>query len=128
MRLILDEGLSPGIGRALNSEGLHVAMHPRDFGGLGAPDREVLARRLERDLVPVTVNARDFRALVAAQDLPPGLIVLPSVGRARSVALLRTAIDSLSKRGDPMDVMVNHVLEVTADTELTLYPISTQER
>ena len=103
-------------------------MHPRDFGGLGAPDREVLARCLERDLVLVTENARDFRALVAAQDLHPGLIVLPSVGRARSEALLRTAIDFLSKRGDPMDVMVNHVLEVTADTELTLYPISTQER
>ncbi|MCY4394547.1 MAG: DUF5615 family PIN-like protein [Rhodospirillaceae bacterium] len=128
MRRFLDECLSPGIGRALNSEGLHVAMHPRDFGGLGAPDREVPARCLERDLVPVTENARDFRTLVAAQNLHPGLIVLPSVGRARSEALLRAAIDFLSKRGDPMDVMVNRVLEVTADTELTLYPISTQER
>ena len=53
----------------------------------------------------------------------------PGIGRAlNSEGILRTAIGFLSKRGDPLDVMVNHVLEVTADTELTLYPISTQER
>lgn len=103
-------------------------MHPRDFGGLGAPDRAVLARCLERDLVLVTENARDFRALVATRDLHPGLIVLPCVGRARSEALLRAAIDFLYERGDPMDVMVNHVLEVGAEAEMTLYPMPTQER
>ena len=124
MRLFLDECLSPGIGRALNAEGTHVAMHPRDFGGLGEPDRKVLARCVERDLVLVTENARDFRALIAGQDLHPGLIVLPCVGRARSEALLRTAIDFLSEHGDPMDVMVNHVLEVSREAEMTLYPLS----
>ena len=112
MRLFLDECLSPAIGRALNAEGAHAVTHPRDVGGLGAPDREVLARCVGLDLVLVTANARDFRALVAAEDIHPGLIVLPSVGRARSETLLRDAIDFLSARGDPMGVMVNHVLEV----------------
>lgn len=90
MRLFLDECLSPKIAQALNSEGIHVALHPRDFGGLGASDRHVLARCVEQDLVLVTANARDFRALVATRDVHPGLVILPSVGRetrSRSCAM-----------------------------------------
>ena len=123
MRLFLDECLSPAIARVLNAEGFHVALHPRDFGGLGASDHEVLKRCTEHDLVLVTENACDFRALVATQAIHPGLIVLPCVGRARSEALLRAAIDFLSERGDPMDVMVNHVLEVSTDLAMQLYPL-----
>ena len=103
-------------------------MHPRDFGGLGAPDREVLKRCTEHDLVLVTENARDFRALIATQTIHPGLIVLPCVGRTRSEGLLRAAIDFLSERGDPMDVMVNHVLEVSTEQALQLYPLSDWKR
>ena len=128
MRLFLDECLSPRIGQALNAEGAYLAVHPRDFGGLGASDREVLVRCVERDLVLVTENAQDFRALVAAEDVHPGLIVLPCVGRARSEALLRAAIGFLSDHGDPMDVMVNHVLEVSAEGQMTLYPLPARER
>ena len=128
MRLFIDECLSPGIARALNAEGSHVVMHPRDFGGRGAPDREVLARCVERDHVLVTANARDFRALVAAEAVHPGPIVLPCVGRARSEALLRAAIAFLRERGDPMDVMVNRVLEVSEGAVVTLYPLPNRER
>ena len=71
MRLFLDECLSPKIAQALNAEGIHVALHPRDFGGLGASDHHVLARCVKQDLVFGTVNARDFRALVAAQEVHP---------------------------------------------------------
>ena len=99
MRLFLDECLSPEIARALNAEGVHVAMHPRDF-----------------------------RALVATQAIHPGLMVLPCVGRARSEALLRAAIDFLSERGDPLDVTVNHVLEVSTNLAMQLYPLPKGER
>lgn len=122
MRLFLDECLSPRLGQALNAEGTHVAVYPRDFGGLGAADREVLARCVALDCVLATENARDFRALVATQEVHPGLIVLPCVGRMRSEALLRAAIAYLSGCGDPMDVMVNQVLEVSERAEMTLYP------
>lgn len=128
MRLFLDECLSPKIAQALNAEGIHVALHPRDFGGLGASDHHVLARCVEQDLVLVTANARDFRALVTAQDVHPGLVILPSVGRERSESLLRDAIAYLSKHGDPMDVIVNHVLEVSIEAEMTLSMLPTQER
>ena len=124
VRLFLDECISPAILRALNAEGTHLVMHPRDFGGLGAPDRNVLARCVEQDLVLVTQNARDFLGLVSAQDVHPGLIILPCVGRARSETLLRAVIEYLSKRGDPMEVMVNRVLEVAANGEMTLSDLS----
>lgn len=127
MRLFLDECLSPGIGQALNAEGAHAVIHPRDVGALGAPDRHIFARCIERDLVLVTANARDFRALVAAEDIHPGLIVLPSLDRARSETLLRAAIDFLSTQGDPMAVMVDHVLEVSENAEMTLYPLPAGE-
>ena len=128
MRLFLDECLSPKIAQALNAEGIHVALHPRDFGGLGASDSRVLVRCIEQDMVLVTANARDFRALVAAQDVHPGLIILPSVGRERSESLLRDAVAYLSKHGDPMDVMVNLVLEVSIEAEMILSMLPTQEQ
>ena len=128
MRLFLDECLSPKIAQSLNAEGIHVALHPRDFGELGASDHHVLARCIDQDLVLVTANARDFRALVAAQEVHPGLVILPSVGRERSEALLRDAIAFLSKHGDPMDVIVNHVLEVSIKAEMTLSTLPTQEQ
>ena len=102
-------------------------MHPRDFGGLGASDHEVLARCVEMDHVLVTENAKDFRALVSTQDVHPGLIVLPCVGQARSEKLLSAAIDFLARQGDPMDIMVNHVLEVSTEADMTLYPLPTRE-
>ena len=107
MRLFLDECLSPRIARDLNVEGRHVAVHPRDFGGVGAPDHSVLKRCIKQDLVIVTADARDFRSLVATQSLHPGLIILPNIDRGRTEELLRTAIDFLSELGNPMDVMVN---------------------
>lgn len=124
MRLFLDECLSPRIAQELNAEGVHVVLHPRDFGGLGAADHEVLARCIEQDLVLVTQNARDFRALVAVQDIHPGLIILPCVGRVRSEIMLRAVIDFLSEHGDPMDVMVNHVVEILADMTISLSTLS----
>ena len=123
MRLFLDECLSPRIAQALNETGDHVAIHPRDSGGLGQTDHSVLARCIQEDLVIATENARDFRALVAGEDIHPGLIVLPCLDRDTSSALIMSAIDFLEKRGDPMDVMVNHVLEVEKGGQMRLYPL-----
>lgn len=99
-------------------------MHPRDFGGLGQPDHAVLQRCLDEDLVLVTANARDFRALVASEDVHPGLIILPCRDRRESEALLRAAIRYLSELGDPTHVMVNHVLEVSASAEIALFHLT----
>ncbi len=121
MRLFIDECLSPQIARALNASGQHVAEHPLDFGGRGDSDHRVLQRCVARELVIVTENARDFRVLVGSEDIHPGLIILPCVGRERSFALLLSAIVHLETMGDAMDAMVNHVLEVDAEGAIRYY-------
>ncbi|MCZ4341440.1 DUF5615 family PIN-like protein [Sphingomonadaceae bacterium G21617-S1] len=123
MRLFIDECLSPQLARRLNETGEHDAVHPRDRGRLGEPDHVVLARCVAEDRVIVTENAVDFRKLVAREELHPGLIVLPSVGRGLSLRLLIGAINSLSSEGEPSNVMVNHILEVSETGAFTLSPL-----
>ncbi|MBB4304893.1 putative nuclease of putative toxin-antitoxin system [Rhodobium orientis] len=123
MRLFLDECLSPRLVLELARTGEHYCIHPRDGGGLGDPDHVVLKRCLAEDLTIVTQNAGDFRALVARTDIHPGLILLPCVDRHRSLDLLRAAIAFLAERGDPQNVIVNHVLEVDIDGSSRLYEL-----
>jgi hypothetical protein len=66
-------------------------------------------------------NAIDFRKLVGAEELHPGLIILPSVGREKSWELLEAAIAHLDELGAPADVLVNHVLEIDVAGNCTLY-------
>lgn len=123
MRLFIDECLSPQLARHLNETGEHDAIHPRDMGRLGEPDHVVLARCLAEDRVIVTENAVDFRKLVAREELHPGLILLPSVSRDLSLQLLIDAIVHLASLGEPSDVIVNHVLEVSGTGAFTLSPL-----
>lgn len=123
MKLFIDECLSPQLARSLNETGEHEAVHPRDRGRLGEPDHLVLARCVAEDRVIVTENAVDFRKLVAGEELHPGLIVLPSVGRDLSLRLLIDAINYLASEGDPSNIMVNHVLEVSETGAFTLSPL-----
>lgn len=123
MRLFLDECLSPRIAQALNESGEHVAVHPRDSGGLGQTDHCVLAHCVQEVLVIATENARDFRALVAVEDIHPGLIIVPCLDCDTSSSLIMLAIAFLEKRGEPMDVLVNHVLEVDKNGQMRLYPL-----
>ncbi len=57
-------------------------------GGLGEPDYKVLRRCIDEDFVLVTQDARDFRNLVAREEIHPGLIILPNLDRQQSEALL----------------------------------------
>lgn len=123
MRLFIDECLSPQIARAFNAGGRGLAIHPLDHGGRGERDDQVLARALEADLVIVTENAGDFRNLVGRTELHPGLIISPNTGRDRAKMLLDQAIAFLEARGDPMNVMVNHVLEINASGTIHFYPL-----
>ncbi|AYO75945.1 DUF5615 family PIN-like protein [Sphingobium yanoikuyae] len=123
MRLFIDECLSPRLAHHLGASGEHDAIHPRDMGRLGEPDHVVLARCLAEDRVIVTENAIDFCKLVAREEIHPGLILLPSVSRERSLALLLSAISHLETLGEPGDVIVNHVLEVGDTGEFGLFPL-----
>ena len=125
MQLFIDECLSPKTALELIEIG-HYVVHPRNQGGMGEPDHAVFARATRENLVIVTENATDFRALVAHAEIHPGLIIIPCTSRERSKAYLLSAIEYLAVRGDPDDVMVNHVLEVEEDGQgwatMSLYP------
>lgn len=120
MRFFIDECLSPQLAIRLNSTGQHDAVHPLHVGRRGAPDYRVLAWCIEEDRIIVSQNARDFRRLIGRTDLHPGLIILPSVGREKTWALLQAAIEFLECRGQPMEIIVNHVLEVRDTGAITL--------
>lgn len=123
VRLFIDECLSPVLAARLNATGLHDALHPRDYGRLGEPDHLVLRRCLLESRTIVTQNARDFRKLLGATDLHPGLIVLPAVGRERSWSLLEAAILAIAAQGELDGVLINRVLEVTASGEMAFFDL-----
>ncbi len=123
MRLFLDECLSPKLALDLLAEGSHFVVHPRNDGGLGDPDHRVLDRCIRKNLVIVTENARDFRALAARSDIHPGMILLPCVGRQKAEELIRTAIAHLEALGNPDDAIVNHVLEIDENETIEMYAL-----
>lgn len=123
MRLFIDECLSPVLAQRLNDSGLHDALHPRDYGRLGDPDHIVLQRCLDESRTIATENARDFRKLVGATDIHPGLIILPAVGREQSWDLLGKAIAAIEGQGDPDQAMINRVVEITASGDVSFYEL-----
>jgi predicted nuclease of predicted toxin-antitoxin system len=124
VRLFIDECLSPVLAQRLNDSGRHEAVHPRDYGRLGEPDHVVLQRCVVESRTIVTENARDFRRLVGATDIHPGLIILPAVGREQSWDLLRAAIAAIEAQGDPDRTMINRVVEVIVSGEVSFYELS----
>ena len=112
MKLFIDQCLSPQLAARLNITGRHDAVHPLHVGRRGEPDYRVLAWCITEDRVIVTQNARDFRRLVGSAELHPGLIIVPAIDREGTWTLLQAALSFLEGRSRPMDLMVNHVLEV----------------
>jgi hypothetical protein len=51
------------------------------------------------------------------------MILLPCVGRQTSEALIRKVIAYLEARGDPDDIMVNHVLEIDEQGQIEIYAL-----
>ena len=123
VKLFIDECLSPQLALRLNATGRYDAVHPLHVGRRGEPDYRVLQRCIAEDRVIVTQNARDFRRLVGKTELHPGLIILPAMDREGTWKLLRSALAFVRERGEPMSVMVNHVLEVDESGVMTILPL-----
>lgn len=71
----------------------------------------------------VTQNARDFRRLIGKAGINPGLIILPSVDREGTWALLQAAIAYLSGKGEAADAIVNHVLEIDESGRISIFAL-----
>ena len=122
MRFFIDECLSRQLARRLNALGFD-AVHPLDVGRRGEPDHLVVARCLEEDRIIVTQNAGDFRKLVGRQEVHPGLVILPNVGREGTWALLDRVLAFLAAEGDGRTFMVNRVIEVAADGTTAVFEL-----
>ncbi|MBV8357622.1 MAG: DUF5615 family PIN-like protein [Deltaproteobacteria bacterium] len=107
----------------LNATGGYDAVHPLHVGRRGEPDHRVLERCIAEDRVIVTENARDFRRLVGKTELHPGLIILPAIDREGTWKLLESALAFIREYGEPISVMVNHVLGVDESGVITISPL-----
>lgn len=108
LRFLIDECLSPELAEvALNAgyEGAHVGHR----GLLRTPDPQIARYCVHNDLIVVTNNARDFRAIYAALPLHPGLVVvLPAVRVAPQRRLFELVVKRLEREPD----LVNKLLEI----------------
>lgn len=116
-KLLLDENLSPWVGRQLQEEGRDV-VHVRERGILGDPDHIVLARAYDEDRTLVTANVGDFRKLAAARELHAGIVLIEDGGlsRVEQLEVLRRVVETLDAEAD----LVNRVLTVRLDGELII--------
>lgn len=108
MRFLIDECLSLDLVGEAHRAGFE-AYHVGHIGKAGWKDWNVAAFALAQDMVVVTNNATDFRALFRREPLHSGLVVIvPSVDRATEAQLFREALVRLIDVND----LVNKVLEV----------------
>ena len=88
---------------------------------MGQRDDAVLARCIMDDLNIVTVNATDFRKLVAQETIHPGLVILPCIDREEPLKLLFQAVEHVCP--DAMDMLVNKVLEITESEHIRVFDL-----
>jgi predicted nuclease of predicted toxin-antitoxin system len=120
VRFLIDECLSPRLVAAANRAGFE-AYHVAHIGRATWQDWNIAAFALTNDLIFVTNNATDFRALYTRQELHSGLIIiLPSVDRETGTRLFNAALGKLREISD----FTNKVLEVdigSGGTRLEMY-------
>ena len=118
-RLLVDECLHTSLTELAHRAG-HEAYHVVWLGKAGAPDAELRDLILERELTFVTNNARDFRRLLGAAELHPGLIIiLPNVTPTTQRALFGIVLRRLPELGS----LINKVVEVDRDGAVTVYDL-----
>lgn len=123
MNLFFDECVSAGAAVHFRDTTDHAACHTRDINMSGAPDTEVLTYCIAFDHILITVNGKDFRKLCGTpEQMHPGLIIVPSVSKARQILLIEAALALISQEAPPetpQDWMVNRVVEVDAQGAVT---------
>src|SRR5216684_770850 len=121
VRFLIDECLSPRLVAAANRAGFE-AHHVAHIGRAAWQDWNIAAFALTNDMVFVTNNATDFRALYSRQELHSGLIIiLPSADRETETRLF----NALAKLGE-LSGLTNRVLEVAVGpggTRLEMYDL-----
>ena len=113
---LIDECLSPKLAD-LATERAEFAWHVNHRGLRGRLDPFIARWCVERDLVLVTNNARDFRRIYAGLELHPGLVViLPKVERPDQVRLFGIVLQRIETEPD----LINKLVEIDAAGTITI--------
>lgn len=118
VKFLLDECLSHVFVQRLAVRGYPDAVHPIHLGLRSVDDHVILRRALAQDRIVVTANADDFRPLIAHEAIHPGLIALPNVEREHSWRLLESALVFIELQLNPLDYMINRLIEVSSTGEI----------
>ena len=102
MKFFIDECLLPSVAHWLARHG-YDAMAARDIGRLGERDDTVRDRCLDEDRIIVTHNAGDFRKLIGAVELHPGLIILPETALQTSIRCMEAALRYIDATANPRE-------------------------
>ena len=121
MKFLVDECLSPTYLAALAARGYGDAIHPTYGGFSGSPDHRIIERAVADDRLIITANARDYRRLLAAVAIHPGAIVVEPLTRVQTWQLVELALDFIERQINPMDYMVNRVVEVSVTAGVRPY-------
>jgi predicted nuclease of predicted toxin-antitoxin system len=110
VRFLLDENISPALAAYLAAVGVFASSVPH-VGLAGRSDHEIWRYALKYDFAVVTMNARDFIALLGGE-IHPGLIVLQESGLSREEQWqrLRPVVDFL--RSEAPDFLLNKLIEI----------------
>lgn len=110
IQFLIDEDVTPRLRDVANARGYN-AYHIQYLDWKGRKDFAIHRRMMEEDLTLVTGNWRDFRPMLAREEIHPGAISLPDVPRGEQIRLFETAIDYIESE-IPSGEMINRVLVV----------------
>lgn len=96
MKLWADACLTPTLQDVAHARGYEGTSN-RQRDKLNTPDPDLYPTVLEEGWVFITNNQQDFRELVLAQDIHPGLIVLPQTLRAQQRRCLGEVLDYIEQ-------------------------------
>lgn len=121
IQFLIDEDVTPRLRDVANARGYN-AYHVQYLDWKGRKDFEIRRRMMEEDLTLVTGNWKDFRPMLAREEIHPGAISLADVPRAAQIRLFEAALDYIESAIPPID-MVNRVLVVDEQGQVEVFEL-----
>lgn len=118
-KLLLDECISPYISPRFWEHDVD-AIHARDRGLIRTEDHVLWNYAMREDRALVTINARHFKPLWEAEEIHPGLVVIPNgLGRDRQFDSIMTAVNWVGMANSRLG-FTNRYFEVSVEGGLTV--------
>jgi predicted nuclease of predicted toxin-antitoxin system len=116
LRILVDECLHTSLTEVANEAG-YEAHHVVYRGWAGLEDYELRSIILREEFVFITNNGRDFRDLMGATELHPGLVIIVPNEKPRiQRELFRVALERIKR----LPTMVNRVVELYSAQDIRI--------